>query len=85
MKRISLFLFSLFAIAMMALAVVNSYLATRVGGLSGLVLANVEALAQAEQPDIGKCIWVDEWVKCIALHPTDPDKDKETPWGWDWP
>jgi hypothetical protein len=78
-----LILFSLFAIAMMALAVVNSYLAARVDGLSVLVLANVEALAQSEQPDIGTCIWIDEWVKCIALHPTDSSKDKETPWGWD--
>jgi len=44
--------------------------------LGTLLYENIEALAQTEQPDINDCIPSDDW-NCIALHPTDPSKDKE--------
>ena len=44
---------------------------------------NVEALVQIEQPNIDDCVSDPEWT-CIALHPTDPDKDKEKPFSR-WP
>lgn len=38
-------------------------------------MANVEALAEIEQPDVNDCI-PDPNYDCEALHPTDPTKDK---------
>ena len=43
--------------------------------MSTLILENIEALTQMEQPDINDCIDSDEW-DCIALHPTDASLDK---------
>lgn len=49
---------------------------------SQLITENVEALSQHEdtpqQPDISDCVYAKN-VTCIALHPTDPTKDKEVP------
>ena len=42
---------------------------------STLFNANVEALADFEQPDINDCI-DDPKYHCEALHPTDPSQDK---------
>lgn len=49
---------------------------------SDLLLANVEALAVPEQPNVDDCIQSD--ITCIALHPTDPKKDKSRP-NAEWP
>ena len=43
--------------------------------MSDLALANVEALADPEQPNTGDCVY-DPTQNCVALHPTDPSKDK---------
>lgn len=43
--------------------------------ITGFTLENIEAFAQMEQPDTKDCVDSDEW-DCIALHPTDPAKDK---------
>lgn len=47
---------------------------------SQLIKENVEALSLTEetpqQPDISTCVSAKN-VICIALHPTDPSKDKE--------
>lgn len=47
---------------------------------SQLIKENVEALSLTEetpqQPDISTCVSAKN-VTCIALHPTDPSKDKE--------
>jgi len=79
------FLVFIVGTAIIGAAAFNFSLTSKNDTLSYLTLANIEALAKTEQPDIGDCIWVDEWVKCVALHPTDPKKDEETPWGWAWP
>lgn len=50
---------------------------------SPLFLANFEALVQIEQPNINDCVDDPEYT-CIALHPTDPDKDLEKPYSR-WP
>lgn len=44
--------------------------------LSNLALANVEALATPEQPNIDDCK-SDPNTTCVALHPTDPSQDKK--------
>ena len=41
-----------------------------------LFYQNVEALADDEQPNALDCIYDPNWV-CVALHPTDPNKDIE--------
>lgn len=51
--------------------------------LSDTALANVEALAQYEQPNVEECV-EDEDSICEALHPTDPGKDKKRI-GYKWP
>ena len=43
--------------------------------LSDIMLANVEALSQYEQPDVADCTYDPKSI-CEALHPTDPNKDK---------
>ena len=43
--------------------------------VNSLFLANIEALAQSEQPDISKCISPAS-TDCLALHPTNPELDK---------
>lgn len=43
--------------------------------LSDVMLENVEALAIPEQPDLAGCVQMTDYV-CLALHPTDPSKDK---------
>ena len=49
---------------------------------SYLITENVEALSQQEekpkQPDVNDCNKLNGST-CIALHPTDPSKDKERP------
>lgn len=49
---------------------------------SQLIKENVEALTLEEdspqQADISKCVDEDESF-CIAMHPTDPSKDKNVP------
>lgn len=48
---------------------------------SQLITENVEALSQndtPQQPDVKDCV-DSTGVTCIALHPTDPSKDKERP------
>lgn len=42
--------------------------------LSDTALANVEALASGEQPDVSKCKYSPDSY-CEALHPTDPSQD----------
>lgn len=46
--------------------------------LSDIMLANVEALSQYEQPDVADCTY-DPCSTCEALHPTDPSKDQIRP------
>ena len=41
---------------------------------------NVEVLAQDEQPDVWWDCLFNTQVDCIALHPTDPDKDVVRPY-----
>lgn len=72
-------------IAMIAIvASYNVYILQEDVKLSGLLLSNVEALAdnsesgQPEQPSVKDCITDDE-SSCIALHPTDSSKDDERP------
>lgn len=48
-----------------------------------MLKSNIEALSQTEQPNIVDCIYDPEWV-CVALHPTDPDKDMERPYSRWW-
>ena len=71
-------LFSTMAVASALFAGYNAYSGQNSNELTDIALANVEALATSEvvQPDINKCIY-DKLYTCIALHPTDPSKDKE--------
>lgn len=59
-------------------ATLSSFKASNISSratLGTLLFESLEALAETEQPDINDCIDSEEW-DCIALHPTDPDKDK---------
>lgn len=49
---------------------------TRKTNSSTILNDNVEALVQNEQPNIDDCV-PDPELTCIALHPTDPDKDQK--------
>ena len=53
----------------------NVYNSKKAEPMSELALANVEALARLEQPNVDDCI-SDPDYDCEALHPTDPSKDK---------
>lgn len=71
-------LFSTMAVAATLFAGYSAYNTHKEIKLTDVALANVEALAEEEvvQPDINNCIY-DKKLTCIALHPTDPSKDKE--------
>lgn len=43
---------------------------------NSFLMQNIEALTQAEQPDVNDCLY-DPDTECWALHPTDPSKDIE--------
>ena len=59
-----------------AAGVAFSYdLSAKSGNLSYVTLANIEALAQGEQPNVDDCK-KDPNYDCEALHPTDPSQDK---------
>lgn len=46
-------------------------------------MANVEVLAQSEQPNVVFCIYNPDMM-CIALHPTNPEFDMERPYAMWW-
>lgn len=45
--------------------------------------ANVEVLAQSEQPNVVFCIYNPDMI-CVALHPTNPEFDMERPYAMWW-
>ena len=51
--------------------------------LSDVMLENVEALAIPEQPNLNDCVPMTGCV-CLALHPTDPEKD-DFKYDYAWP
>ena len=66
-----------FVVAMMAVAGYNMYMNQTKNGISEITLENIEALAQIEtQRDTKDCVYHKTDI-CIAMHPTDPSKDKE--------
>ncbi|MDD6828181.1 MAG: NVEALA domain-containing protein [Bacteroidales bacterium] len=69
MKKI---IISIVALVVAAVATVSM---TSRGESDSIFVANVEALAEIEQPDVNDCI-PDPNYDCEALHPTDPTKDK---------
>ncbi|WP_455665273.1 NVEALA domain-containing protein [Phocaeicola sp.] len=52
----------------------NVYSSQKSDVMSDLALANMEALADPEQPNVDNCT-PDPEIDCEALHPTDPSKD----------
>ncbi|MBQ7811363.1 MAG: hypothetical protein IJ394_02260 [Bacteroidales bacterium] len=64
-----------FITAVIVLAAVSVALIVNIDKSDSFFEANVEALADVEQPDINECIYDPRW-DCEALHPTDPSKDK---------
>ncbi len=69
----------LFALALLATTAVG-VAESRKGEatMSDLAMANIEALATPEQPNVDDCKR-DPYSSCEALHPTDPSKDKTRP------
>jgi hypothetical protein len=59
------------------IAGINLYNAQKTEVLSDVAMANVEALANTEQPNIKDCIEASS--DCIALHPTDESLDQHKP------
>lgn len=59
------------------IAGINVFNAQKPAVLSEVALANVEALANPEQPNIKDCIEAES--DCIALHPTDESLDQRKP------
>ena len=77
---------SILAVSIAILLLVSSIITMRFvreRNSSPLFLANFEALVQVEQPNINDCVYDPDYT-CIALHPTDPDKDQEKPYSR-WP
>lgn len=64
-----------FVAAFVAVAGYGVYASQKSDIMSDLALANVEALADPEQPNTGDCVY-DPTQNCVALHPTDTSKDK---------
>ena len=64
-----------FAAAFVAVAGYGVYTNQKTESMSGQMLANVEALATPEQPNVDDCIY-DPNYRCEALHPTDSSKDQ---------
>lgn len=63
-----------FVAAIAAIAGYNVYSYQQFVGASDLMLANVEALADPEQPSTADCVR-DLTQDCIALHPTNSSLD----------
>ena len=62
--------------SLIMLASVTGFISYEQVNINDLLNANVDALAQNEtQPDLSDCVY-DENYQCIALHPTDPNKDQ---------
>ena len=57
-----------------AVAGIGVYTSQKTEVTSDIVLANVEALARGEQPDVKDCIPATS--QCCGLNPTDPSKDQ---------
>ena len=57
-----------------AVAGMGIYSSQKTDVTSDIALANVEALAQGEQPDVKDCIPATS--QCWGLNPTDPSKDQ---------
>lgn len=64
-----------FVAAVATIAGYGAYASQKTDAMSEFALANVEALANPEQPNTDDCV-SDPTQNCLALHPTDPSKDK---------
>lgn len=62
-------------VAVALVAGYNVYSSQKSDDMSDMALANVEALAVPEQPNVADCK-SDPNYDCEALHPTDPSQDK---------
>ena len=65
-----------FVVAYTAIIGYSVYSNQSTESMSELMMANVEALATPEQPNVNDCIY-DPNYYCEALHPTDPTQDKK--------
>ena len=68
---------TVFVVAIAMVSGMNVFNAQKSVELSDVALANVEALADPEQPNIKDCI--EATSDCIALHPTDESLDQREP------
>ena len=66
------------AVAIVAVAGLAIYANQPKEEMSDVMLANIEALAGIEQPNIDDCIEAQNYT-CIALHPANPNLDKRRP------
>lgn len=74
MKKVIMFgVIGVAAIAAAVFATISN--SNNTSEMSDLMTKNIEAISQAEQPNLDDCVSDDSCV-CVALHPTDANKDK---------